>query len=440
MKKPSVVLLVLALLAACSDVVAPEREQNPIALEPTAVPQTLLRLTPTTVDVSDGRLLSGALYRVWLPSPWNGGLLIYAPGYGDPTSGDPQIRDDELGGTSLSQLFTQLGYAFITTSYHKGGLPLPQAAEDLRALAQDVFPALVGGSPRQVYIGGASTGGLVTAYAAELYPGAFTGALAACGPIGDFQQQMNYIGDFRVLFDHFFGRQIPSWQSWRQNLPGDPGYVQPSLIQDWTTLAPQIEAAVARDPIRAAQVLKLTGAAFDPLHPSSIRQTFRGVLWYHVHGTNDVINTLGGQPFDNRTRVYGSWLHFALNRDVARLRATGDARATLAANYETSGRLQIPMVSLHTLLDEITPHWHIGRYRAKLDDRGRRLHTHLPVPRYGHCNFRKEELIGAFALLVLKSTGVDLLVPNQLLPDLQAQRRLLEMTRGHGGSPRIVAE
>jgi hypothetical protein len=35
-------------------------------------------------------------------------------------------------------------------------------------------------------------------------------------------------------------------------------------------------------------------------------------------------------------------------------------------------------------------------------------HTNLPVARYGHCTFTAQELVGGFALLVLKVTGQDL--------------------------------
>ena len=34
-------------------------------------------------------------------------------------------------------------------------------------------------------------------------------ALALCGPVGDFAGQIDYLGDFRVLFDYFFPGVIP---------------------------------------------------------------------------------------------------------------------------------------------------------------------------------------------------------------------------------------
>ena len=37
----------------------------------------------------------------------------------------------------------------------------------------------------------------------------FSSGLAACGPVGTFSGQVNYVGDFRVLFDYFFPEVIP---------------------------------------------------------------------------------------------------------------------------------------------------------------------------------------------------------------------------------------
>ena len=56
---------------------------------------------------------------------------------------------------------------------------------------------------------GVSEGGLITALAIEQRPDVFDGGLSTCGPIGDFSQQINYFGDFRVLFDYFFPGVMP---------------------------------------------------------------------------------------------------------------------------------------------------------------------------------------------------------------------------------------
>ena len=64
-------------------------------------------------------------------------------------------------------------------------------------------------SPLRTYVSAVSEGGLVAALLAERSPDVFFGALAACGPIGSFNAQIDYIGNFRVLFDYFFPGVIP---------------------------------------------------------------------------------------------------------------------------------------------------------------------------------------------------------------------------------------
>ena len=95
-----------------------------------------------------------------------------------------------------------LGYAFATTSYSVNGLAIKQGLPDLVDLV-NIFrtqhPTL-----KRVVLVGVSEGGLITTLATEQYPTVFNGGVAACGPIGDFRGQINYVGDFRVVFDYFF--------------------------------------------------------------------------------------------------------------------------------------------------------------------------------------------------------------------------------------------
>jgi len=112
---------------------------------------------------------------------------------------------------------------------------------------------------------------------------------------------------------------------------------------------------------------------------------------------------LGGQPFDNATRVYtGSLDDDALNAGVAHFSASQSALDQVQAFYQTGGQLRAPLVTLHTTLDPIVPYWHEPLYRSKVVTRGRtpRYDEYPPGARYGHCNFRSAEVLAALALLV----------------------------------------
>jgi len=62
--------------------------------------------------------------------------------------------------------------------------------------------------------------------------------LAVCGPIGSFQQQIDYLGDARVLFDYFFpGVLGAAWTQSNIIIPAE-------LIADSTTkYVPAIQQA-----------------------------------------------------------------------------------------------------------------------------------------------------------------------------------------------------
>jgi hypothetical protein len=126
-----------------------------------------------------------------------------------------------------------------------------------------------------------------------------------------------------------------------------------------------------------------------------------GILWYNVFGTEDAQQRLGGQPFDNSTRVYsGSSADAALNAGVARFTADPAALAALA-RFETSGNLQVPVVNPHTTGDPIVPFNQMTLYGAKVSQAGAGSQlTQTAVERHGHCSFQAAELLGAFSTLI----------------------------------------
>jgi pimeloyl-ACP methyl ester carboxylesterase len=339
---------------------------------------------------SDGTMSSGALYRVCFPPSWNGELVIYAHGYVQPDA-PLEIPDAALAGISLSDAVTSLGYAYATTSYRANGLVADVAVTDLTDL-DTRFRQLYKPDPTVTYVVGASEGGLAAALAAELDPARFSGALAACGPIGDFGAQVDHIGDFRAVFDFYFPGV----------LPGTVVEVPDELRADWETqYVPAILTALAANPGGAAELIAVSGAAVDAGDPSSVAATVVGILWYNVFGTEDAKLRLGGQPFDNASRAYsGSSDDPGLNAGVARFTAEPGARQALD-RFNTSGDLVVPVVTLHTTGDPIVPFPHESAYSAKVSSAGAAdLLTQQSADRYGHCAFEPAEIQSAFGTLV----------------------------------------
>ncbi|HEV8702957.1 MAG TPA: hypothetical protein VGV60_16930 [Candidatus Polarisedimenticolia bacterium] len=374
----------------------------------------LAMLGPATAAVStcdpDGTQASGAIYRICMPQTWNGDLVIYAHGYvgfNEPVG----IPEDQLqlpDGTSVPELVNSIGFAFATTSYATNGLAVVQGIDDVVDLVS-LF-ATAHGRARRVFLVGPSEGGLVTALAVERRPDVFAGGLSACGPIGDFRGQLNYDGDFRVVFDYFFPGV----------LPGSAVDVPAPVIDDFFAVyEPAIRAAVVANPDAARQLLAVTRASVDPADPATVEETILGLAWYVVFGTNDVRAKLGGQPFGNMFRTYrGSDDDAALNRGVARFLPEFSALGAIQTGYQTSGRLSRPLVTLHTTGDPIIPYWHQPLYTLKTlltGSFGR--HVNIPIARYGHCRFTAPEILVGFAVLLFMSGQPDAMTVEAALPD-----------------------
>jgi hypothetical protein len=339
----------------------------------------------------DGHLPHGAKSRICVPlGGWNRQLVVFAHGYVANIPGQPlEFNDLILDGVPLATILQSQGFAFATTTYRQNGLAILEGADDIRNLV-DKF-TMERGEPLRTFITGASEGGLVAALLLEQSPDVFSAGLAACSPVGSFRGQVNYVGDFRVLFDYFFPEVIPG------TAVDVPWYV----TRDWFSVyLPRVLFELQSNPSRALELMRTSGAAFDPANPLTIGQTAKIVLTYNVVGSTDAENKLGGNPYGNRLRLYvGSSNDLRLNLRVERFSASPVAVASMA-KYETTGRLKRPLITLHTQGDELVPFWHEPLYLAKVLLTGHSGLLPLPVDRYGHCNFTTNELLTAFALTV----------------------------------------
>jgi pimeloyl-ACP methyl ester carboxylesterase len=367
---------------------------------------TVLLLFPTPAlaqhtplaGCEEGQQAGGAVYRICMPAAWNGDLVVYAHGYVAPNRpvGIPEDQLELPGGARIDDFITSLGYAFATTSYSVNGLAVIPAQAELVDLV-DIFTRQKGRA-HTVILAGVSEGGLIAALLAERRPSVFDGALALCGPYGDFARQIDYVGDFRVLFDYYFPGLVPP----------SPVDVPDDLLATWeTTTYSTTVKPVIDDPANSATVdnlLKVSGVAYSTADPLSRERSIERVLWYNIYGTDDATTKLGGQPFNNQDplRTYsGSADDAALNQAVQRFTAVPAARATIQTDYQPNGNLVMPLVTLHTTLDPVVPFWHQAAYTARVAAAGKSsLYLALPSNAYGHCAFGQLEILNAFGQLI----------------------------------------
>lgn len=357
--------------------------------------RTTSTATTTAAGVCDqGVLPSGALSMICIPTTWNGNLVLFAHGYiafNAPLDFQHLTLPD---GTYIPDLIQNLGYAFATTSYRRNGLAILEGVDDIRELVEAFRTAH--GIPTKSYLVGMSEGGIITALFAERHPDLISGGLAGCGPVGNFRGQLNYWGDFRVLFDYFYPNVIP----------GSPINIPTEVIDNWGNVySPAVSSALAANPAAAEQLIATAHAATDPNDSSTIEATAQTLLWYNAFATNDGTQQLGGNPFGNRYRRYrGSLNDTALNQNVLRFQADA-AALTGMKPYETAGNPTIPIVVTHTTGDPLIPFNQAVQYARKLTSTSRSKVSFVPIKAYGHCNFTTNQILTSFALLVLKTTG-----------------------------------
>ncbi len=409
----------LLLLAACGE--APT--------DPTAIP-ALSSHTPAFTGCRQGVQGTGALYEICVPEDWNGDLVVWAHGYRSVFT-PIAVPDDQVDGRSIADIITGLGYAYAASSYRTNGLAANVASLDILDLVP-LFAQQVGVVPANQYLVGASEGSLASTLTLERAGQPFDGGILLCGPLGTFRGQVNYFGDFRLVFDYFFPGVIP----------GSPTNIPPLVqLQFASVYLPAALNAVAADPVKTGQLIRVTGAAVDPRDPTTIGNTVASLLFYSVFATNDANAKLGGNPLDNRTRVYrGSLNDAALNAGILRVAASPAALAAMSA-FETSGRPRVPVVNLHTILDPVVPFWQQTTYEAKVQAAGfgARL-VSAPALRYGHCAFKESELLAAFAVMIQNASGQNLVASASAFRDRETEREFLDRARELGARPTVIAE
>jgi hypothetical protein len=157
-------------------------------------------------------------------------------------------------------------------------------------------------------------------------------------------------------------------------------------------------------------VAKLPYDSDNPI--ATMLNSSKDVLRYSVMNMPDAIAVLKGQPFENRWKWYtGSYSDFRLNLQVKRIRADALAVTEMNTYYDTSGVLDIPLITMHTLSDPQVPYPHEILYNLKTIASGSFLtdHFNIPIDRYGHCNFTIDEALGGFALMLLYADDWEML-------------------------------
>jgi pimeloyl-ACP methyl ester carboxylesterase len=391
--------MTLAAAAACG-------ERSPVApAEPASLVASRSMSTASTLwkDQITGVTADGAQYGIFVPNDWKGDAVFYAHGIVAPLAPvslpGPTDWDDA---EALRDALGSAGFAIAYSSYGENGYAIKDGIQRTHQL-RGIFTSKVG-RPARSFLIGHSLGAQVVQALAETYPTQYDGALAMCGVLGGTKMQTDYIGHTRALFDFFYPGVLPG-----------NAMEMPVTITDVTTqIQNPVIGAVMANPtgfglIAASNQVQLAGNNTTELLTSLVN-----ALAYHAIGVNDLLaRTNQHFLFDNSQTVYGSVLYPAayyasVNAGIARYEATPDALAWLEHNYEPTGDLRIPMITLHKTRDRLVPYRHEAAYRARVDAAGASANlVQRSQDSFGHCDLGVQEMLTNFLDLVhWADTGV----------------------------------
>jgi pimeloyl-ACP methyl ester carboxylesterase len=275
------------------------------------------------------------------------------------------------------------------SSFSENGYAIKDAVQRTRQL-RGIFASHFG-MPEKTYLAGHSEGAIIALMLAEKNSKLFDGALPMCGLVGGGPLQVEYLLNLRVLFDYFYPGVIPGTV-----------FEIPQWLDFDAHVVPAVTLAISTNP---APAIEMVGVDQLEIQYASIPELIGSILsglYYNIVGTEDLLGRTHGRIMvGNTNTVYmGSWDDDALNADVQRYEATPDAANYLERWYQPSGKLAIPVVTLHTTRDGAVPFFHEAAYAGLVSAAGGSdMLLQLPVDAFGHCAFTVPEQVGAFLAL-----------------------------------------
>jgi pimeloyl-ACP methyl ester carboxylesterase len=377
-------LVAAAIAAACSD------EPTAVAAPPQA--STCITGLSGAATCYAGTQLSGATYQIAMPTNWNGVVVIVARG----ATPVPASELRTFGATR--NLLRDGGLALAATTYRSDTPLARDAAEDVEELRQ-IFVRRFG-KPKRTIVWGLSFGGLVAAKCAERYQ-TFDGVVSLCGLVA---------GTLRSLYTQLDVRTV--YQRYCRNLPrpDEPQYnLFLGLPPSSTMTSDEMQARVnectgillpaaqrsAQQRENLANILAVLRIPESGLLANMDAATF--LLKTFVQGT------LGGHnPLQNSTVQYrGSTDDTGLNRDVPRYAAELATANMLAASDDPTGRIRMPVVTLHAIDDPRAFVENQAAYRATVDKAGASSNLFQAFTNLGgHCTFTTAEQLATLQVLL----------------------------------------
>lgn len=363
---------------------------------------------------------SGGAYRIEVPDNWNGGLVMYAHGYrGEGATvyvSDPPIRAHLIS----------LGYAWAASSYRANGYRPDYGVDDTLAL-RDIFIEEVG-QPRWTILEGSSMGGHVLTSSLELHPSVYQGGLAECGAMTGIGV-IDYLTAYAAAAEYISGVTL-------FDLP-DAGAFSRAVNGPWLAEMGRPGSYTEKGQRFDSVVKHLTGGDL-PFREEGLAVVYTANLQLLADPT--AITRLPGRAAATQRLRYQidpalGLSAEELNAGVRRFSAAAGSRmaAENPVFADLTGRIRVPVLSLHTTGDAFVPFSLEQDYRRKVESQGAGdLLVQRAIRRPLHCQFNNNELTRAFDDLVawieqgIRPAGDDVLAADLSQIGLQWTAPLLQ--------------
>lgn len=378
-----------------------------LLLGPVALAQAASQVGP--LDQSGS--LNGANYRITVPAAWNGTLLLYAHGYRDKADHPGEVDNvnpDIAPSPALAGALLAQGYALAGTAYQDNGWAVAEGSQDVRVLASYFRDHVA--KPDRTILWAFSMGTVIAFDAMERSSGLFNGALAACGVGAGATSSWDAAGDLALAYGTVFG--IPaSWGTFanvRDNVDFETELV-PKLVGEVNNPAnfPKFEFL--------RLVTGTPGRGINPPPPPNFYPGWVFTdMFFAFEARAELERRAGGPIVQNLDRNYSltaaergylialgvpgaavdAWLA-TMNgqRTASPPRA---ARNYLKHNATYSGRLQNPVLTLHTVIDPLVTVSQMDAYAVTVFGENREdLLFQTYTNGNGHCNFTGAQLVTA---------------------------------------------
>jgi hypothetical protein len=355
--------------------------------------------------------LHGAPYRIRVPEPWNGTLLVYVHGYRDKADhpGEVDNRNADIApNAALEAALLSQGYALAGSAWKENGWDIEDATQDIKDLA--VFFRGHVANPERTILWAFSLGTFVAFKSMEQFGGIYDGALCSCAA-GSGATRIWDNGVAAILaYDVVFGIPL-SWGNVREvrNNIDFETEVAPKLLAEVSNITnfPKFEfiRLVSGNP----------GRGINPPPPPAFYPGWVFTDFFFLTEARAELQRRAGGPYvQNLDQNYNltaaeraylvglgvpgavidGWL--AQMNGRRNIEADPSARNYVRHNTDYNGKIKHPVLTLHTVVDPLVVVANESAYSELVTAVGREEQLFQTYTNgNGHCAFTGPQLITA---------------------------------------------